>query len=143
MSEGHKNAFGVGLTDDGFSNFINETNEELSQCTFSPSYIVDFIWDVNEIDKEAIIELSHYNNIWGQGLEEPEIIIKDIIITPDNIKLMSPDKSPTLKIVLPNGVECIKHWFSKEKYDNLIPEFGKVGIMTLVGTCQINNWGGK
>ena len=143
LSEGHKNAFGVGLTDEGFSNFIKETNEELKDCTFNPSHIVDFIWEMNEVDKEAIMEIAQYNNVWGQGIEEPEIVIKDIMITGDNIKLMSPDKSPTLKITLPNGVECIKHWFSQEEYDSLIPDFGKVGLMTLVGTCQINSWGGR
>lgn len=143
LSEGHKNAFGVGLTDDGFANFIKETNEELSTCTFNPSHAVDFIWEAKDTDKNAIIELAQYNNIWGQGVEEPEIVIKDIMVTKDNLKLMSPDKSPTLKIILPNGVECIKHYFSKEEFDKLIPEFGKVGLITLVGTCQINNWGGK
>ena len=143
LSEGHKNAFGVGLTDEGFSNFIKETNEELSNCTFNPSHVVDFIWENNEVDKQAILDLAAYNNIWGQGVEEPEIVIKDITITKDNIKLMSPDKSPTLKIILPNGVECIKHYFSKEEFKKLVPENGKVGLMTLVGTCQVNNWGGK
>lgn len=112
MSEGHKNAFGVGLTDIGFTNFIKETNEELSECTFNPSHEVDFIWDVNEVNKNTILDIANYNNIWGQGIEEPEIAIKDIIVTKDNIKLMSPDKNPTLKIILPNGVECIKHYSS-------------------------------
>ena len=143
LSEGHKNAFGVGLTDEGFSNFIQETNEELSNCTFNPSHIVDFIWDINEVDKEAIMEIAQYNTIWGQGVDEPEIAITGIMVTKDNLKLMSPDKSPTLKIILPNGVECIKHYFSKEEFDKLIPEVGKVGLMNIVGTCQINNWGGK
>lgn len=143
LSEGHKNAFGVGLTDDGFSNFIAETNEELSECTFNPSHIVDFIWDVNEVDKEAIFEIAKYNTIWGQGIEEPEIVIKNIMVTTDNLKLMSPDKSPTLKIILPNGVECIKHYSSQKEFDKLTPDFGKVGLITVVGTCKINYWGGK
>lgn len=143
MSEGHKNAFGVGLTDEGFSNFIKETNEELSNCTFTPSYLVDFIWEVNEVDKDAILDIANYETVWGQGVEEPEIVIKDIILTKDNLKLMSPDKSPTLKIILPNGVECIKHGFSAEEFEKLQCPVGKVCIMTLVGTCNCNRWGGK
>ena len=55
LSEGHKNAFGVGLTDEGFSNFIKETNEELSNCTFNPSHTVDFIWEANDIDKRPTL----------------------------------------------------------------------------------------
>lgn len=117
MSEGHKNAFGVGLTDAGFANFIKETNEELSNCTFSPSYEVDFVWEVNEANKDAILDIANYSNIWGQGVEEPKVVIRDIIITKDNLKLMSPNKSPTLKITLPNGVECIKHGSSQEEFE--------------------------
>ena len=143
LSEGHKNAFGVGLTDEGFSNFIKETNEELSNCTFTPSYLVDFIWEVNEVDKDAILDIANYETVWGQGVEEPEIVIKDIILTKDNLKLMSPDKSPTLKIILQNGVECIKHGFSAEEFEKLQCPVGKVCIMTLVGTCNCNRWGGK
>lgn len=143
LSEGHKNAFGVGLTDEGFSNFIKETNEELSQCTFNPSHVVDFIWDVNEVDKQTVLDISKYNRIWGQGIEEPEIVIKDIIVTKDNIKLMSPDKSPTLKITLPNGVECIKHYSSQEEFDKFDCPIGKICLVTLIGTCNCNYWGGK
>ena len=68
--------------------------------------LIDTFTILNEYD------IANYNNLWGQGLEEPEIVIKDIIVTKDNIKLMSPDKSTTLKIILPNGVECIKHYSS-------------------------------
>lgn len=105
--------------------------------------MVDFIWDVNEVNPKIILDLSNYNTIWGQGLEEPEIVIKDIMVTSDNIKLMSPDKSPTLKILLPNGVECIKHYSSKEEFEKFQCPIGKVSLVTLVGTCNCNKWGGK
>ena len=143
LSEGHKNAFGVGLTDEGFGNFIRETNEELSHCTFNPSHIVDFIWDVNNVDKEAILDIAKYTTLWGQGVEEPLIAVKDIIVTKDNVRLMSPDKSPTLKIILPNGVECIKHYSSREEFEKFDCPIGKICLVTLVGTCSCNRWGGK
>lgn len=144
LSEGHKNAFGVGLTDDGFNAFIKETNEELKDCTFAPSYLVDYIWDVNEVDIDTILSLAELNTIWGQGLEEPEIVIKDILITKDNLKLMGADKAwPLLKLTLPNGVECIKKYSSKEEFENFAAPAAGATIMTLVGTCSINSWGGK
>ena len=143
LSEGHAFAFGVGLTDEGFGNFIKQTNEELKDCTFNPSHSVDFIWDVNEIDKQAILDLANYETYWGQGLEEPEVAITGIVVTKDNVKLLSPNKSPTLKIILPNGVECIKHYSSQEEYEKFLPDIGKVCIVNLVGTCKVNNWGGR
>ena len=80
LSEGHAFAFGVGLTDDGFSNFISQTNNELKDCTFKPSYTVDFIWEPEEINKQDILDLAKYDNIWGQGVEQPQVVIKNIII---------------------------------------------------------------
>jgi single-stranded-DNA-specific exonuclease len=143
LSEGHAFAFGVGLTDDGFSNFISQTNNELKDCTFKPSYTVDFIWEPEEINKQDILDLAQYDNIWGQGVEQPQVVIKNIIITKDNIKLLSPNKSPTIKIVLNNGVECIKYFSSQEEFDKLIPDIGKVSLLTLIGTCSINEFAGK
>ena len=143
LAEGHPSAFGVGIYDNDFDDFIKDTNEDLKDCTFNPSHIVDFVWDVNGIDKNAIMDISDYDNIWGKGLERPEILIKDIIVTKDTIKLMSPEKYPTIKILLPNGVEAIKRYSSIEEYESLVPEVGKVSVMNIVGTCAVNTWGGK
>ena len=144
LSEGHKNAFGVGLTDEGFNAFIKETNEELKDCTFTPSYDVDYVWDANEVDPDTIISLAELFPLWGQGLDEPEIVVSNILITNDNLKLMGADKAwPLLKITLPNGVECIKRYSSQEEFDSFTPPAAGATIVTIVATCSINKWGNK
>ena len=55
---------------------------------------------------------------------------------------MSPDKNPTLKIILPNGVSCIKFKSSKEEYEKLKPSTG-CNIINLVGRCERNEWNGN
>ena len=54
---------------------------------------------------------------------------------------MSPDKSPTLKITLPNGTSLIKFKFSKKEYERLNTE-GYL-VLNVVGNCEINAWGGR
>jgi hypothetical protein len=67
--------------------------------------------------------------------------IENISVTKDNLKLMSPDKSPTLKITLPNGTSLIKFKASSEEYENLYSELGCVKI-NIVGKCEENVWNG-
>ena len=60
----------------------------------------------------------------------------------DNVFLMSPDKNPTLKIILPNGTNLLKFKSSVDEYESLKTESGSVTI-NIVGTCEINEWNGK
>ena len=54
---------------------------------------------------------------------------------------MSPDKNPTLKIILPNKTSLIKFKSSQEEYEKLSTE----GLITLdvVGRCEKNVWNGN
>ena len=88
-----------------------------------------------------ILELAELKPIWGQGIEEPLIAIQKINIPKDNIKLLSPDKNPTLKLSLKNGIDLIKFKSSQEEYENLI-ETGSV-IIDVVGRCERNVWNGN
>ena len=54
---------------------------------------------------------------------------------------MSPDKSPTLKITLPNGTSLIKFKSSQEEYEKLNSETGCITI-NVVGKCERNIWNG-
>jgi hypothetical protein len=62
-------------------------------------------------------------------------------VTKDNVVLMSPDKSPTLKINLPNGTSLIKFKASVTEYEKLISSPGCF-IITVIGTCNANSWNG-
>lgn len=142
LAEGHANAFGVGIADDKFDDFIKYSNEALKDCAFNPCIKVDFIWHSYDFTGEDIKELASLNQIWGQEIEKPYIALENLAIQPANVSLMSRDKSPTLKIELPNGVSLIKFKSSEEEFQELTKyPSGSINI-NVVGTCKINEWNG-
>ena len=142
LAEGHANAFGVGIADDKFDDFIKFSNEALKDCAFTPCTKVDFIWHSYDFTGQDIVDLASLNMIWGQEIEKPYIALENLVIQPSNVSLMSRDKNPTLKIDLANGVSLIKFRSSEEEFDNLTRNpSGSVSI-NVIGTCKVNEWNG-
>ena len=140
-AEGHANALGVGITDENFSTFISYSNQALANFDFTPCYKVDFIFYGDDFRGADIVEIAELKSLWGQGVEEPLVAIEHINIHNGNVTLMSPDKSPTLKITLPNGTSLIKFKSSQEEYEKLHSETGCITI-NVVGKCERNIWNG-
>ncbi len=140
-AEGHSNAFGFGILDDVLPMFIQECDNELKDFEFTPCYSVDFIFNADNFNPKDIIEIADLKSLWGKGVEEPYIALTNVRVSKGNIQLMSPDKSPTLKITLPNGTSLIKFKFSKKEYERLNTE-GYL-VLDVVGNCEINAWGGR
>lgn len=141
-AEGHANAFGVGIKDEDISTFIASTNSALDGFDFTPIYNVDFIYKSDELTPDEVIDIAGMKSLWGQGVEEAEIAVEGIKIHKDNIRILSPDKNPTLKIMLPNGINFMKFRSSEEEYDKLYSELGYVTI-NIVGECERNIWNNK
>ena len=143
-AQGHASAFGVSILDEQLDDLKNYINLKLQNFDFSNCYKVDFIWPNNEINiyENIILKIGELKSIWGQGLAEPKITIENILVHKDNLTLMSPDKSPTLKIRLSNDLALIKFKSSQIEYENLYSETGCVTI-NIVGTCNLNVWNGN
>lgn len=141
-AEGHANAFGVGIKDEDISAFIASTNSTLDGFDFTPIYNVDFIYKSDELTPDEVIDIAGMKSLWGQGVEEAEIAVEGIKVHKDNIRILSPDKNPTLKIMLPNGINFMKFRSSEEEYDKLYSELGYVTI-NIVGECERNIWNNK
>ena len=140
-AEGHANALGVGITDEWFKTFIEYSNRELAGFDFTPCYKVDFIFNGGDFRGKDIVEIAELKSLWGQGVDEPLVAIEHINVYAGNVVLMSPDKSPTLKITLPNGTSLIKFKSSQEEYEKLRSETGCITI-NVVGKCERNIWNG-
>lgn len=141
-AEGHANAFGIGIKDEDINAFIASTNSALDGFDFTPIYNVDFIYKADELTPDEVIDIAGMKSLWGQGVEEAEIAVEGIKVHKDNIRILSPDKNPTLKIMLPNGINFMKFRSSEEEYDKLYSELGYVTI-NIVGECERNIWNNK
>lgn len=140
-AEGHANALGVGIYDTFFESFINYSNQKLAEFDFTPCYKVDFIFNGANFQGQDIVDIAELKSLWGQGVEEPLIAVENINIHAGNVTLMSPDKSPTLKITLPNGTSLIKFKSSKEEFEKFNSQTGCITI-NVVGKCERNMWNG-
>ena len=139
---GHEAAFGAGIEDKNVETFIEYSNQELASYDFSACYKVDFIFDASNFNEKDIIKIAELKSLWGQGVEEPYIALENVKVYKDNVFLMSPDKSPTLKILLPNGTSIIKFKSSKEEYEQLKTDLGCL-TLNIVGRCEENVWNGS
>lgn len=150
FAEGHQSAFGLGIDcgtiDDGSEEvfgegiyqFIDYTNEALKDINDEAIYYVDYIYNGTNVNPQNILDIAGLDDLWGKDVDEPLIAIKSLKITKDMVTLMSPDKSPTLKITLPNKIALIKFGSSQEEYEQFLTE-GYVEI-DAVGKCNKNEW---
>lgn len=141
FAEGHDNAFGVSIRDEHFADFIKYANEKLKDVDFSPKYTPDVIYFANMVHGSEILKLADLGHIWGQGVEEPTVVITDVKVDKNNLNLFG----STLKIALPSdeGISLVKFRSSNEEYESLYSELGCVTI-NVVGKCSRNTgWDDK
>ena len=139
FAEGHQGAFGLGLYEDEIEEFLNLTDEALKDMSSEPVYWVDFIYNDSNIDAQGIIDIASHDELWGKDMDEPIIAISNVRITKDMVTLMSPEKSPTLKISLPNNISLIKFNSSQDEYEKFISEEGWIKV-NFIGRCNANKY---
>ena len=137
-AQGHSSAFGISIPESKLEDFIQKTNTIYSEAAQEPVYWVDFEWFNKDIDSQKILMIAQNKSTWGQGLPEPYVAIRDIPL--ESVQLLSPDKHPTLKIHLSNGVDIMKFKSSQEEYE----QFTKPNMcLTAVCRCAKNEWNGR
>ena len=100
----HSSAAGAGISECKVEDFITYSNEQLKNVDFnSKAYTVDYIFSHNEDISNLIFDIDKGKDIWGQGIAEPTIAVKDIVISKDDIQLM---KNNCLKFTY-NGVSYV------------------------------------
>lgn len=136
--QGHANAHGLSIAESKIQDFIDITNKEYEHIAKEPVYWVDFEWFNKDINPQTIILIADAKDYWGQEMQEPYIAIREIPL--NWIQLLSPDKHPTLKIHLENGVDIMKFKSSQEEYEQFIMPNT---YLTAVCRCAKNEWNGK
>ena len=139
-AEGHQQAGGVGIKDCNIEAFRLYCEEHLKDIDLTPNYKVDKIYNGKSLVEETddFYSLMSYGNIWGQGVEEPDLAMESLVITKDNIILM---KGTTLKITC-GDISFIKFKSNEQEYEALYPNDG-VTMINVIFNCKKNEWGGK
>jgi len=131
--QGHANAHGASIPESRIQEFIDVTNKLYENIPQEPVYWVDFIWELNKIDPNTILDIADAKDFWGQEIPEPYVVIKDIPLDSCSIQLLSPDKNPTIKITLPCGVAVMKFKASEDLYEQMIKH-----NQTITAVCRCN-----
>lgn len=131
---GHDNAAGISLLDSNLKAFVEYTNEKLKDYNFEKCYLVDKIYDITQVDKGDIASLADAGSLWGAGIAEPLIAIKNIPLTVDTISYST---KKTFQVLLTNEIAAMKTSFNEEEWDTVQPK-GKRKYMDVVGYCKRN-----
>lgn len=138
LAEGHASAFGAQMETSNLSEFLKKADEEMENST-EPVYWVDYEWKIGDFQAKDVLEIGDHRDYWGQQMDEPLIAISQIPVSKIRTELMSPDKKPTTKITLPNGVELIKFKSSMSEKDWL----NRMYKFSVVGRCVKNEYMGN
>jgi single-stranded DNA-specific DHH superfamily exonuclease len=135
---GHDNALGVSIYDIEMNQFKDYCTSHLNESQFAPIYHVDLEFEAGEIDGADILSIGDLKSIWGEGVEEPKIFVKNLKVNASNIDLL---KGSTIKITPVNRDDNLSYIMFKAQegvYDMLNTE----GVITLnvVGTCARNDY---
>lgn len=135
MSQGHNSAFGFELEKDN----INKLKEYLNglykdkEVTDNKEYQVDFILEESEIDEYIINELAIIENEFGNGIDMPLILFKNI-----ELNLTEDNKKGKLNIVFYiNNIKFIKKFATNKLKGELINQSIMVDI---VGKCVMDTY---
>ena len=79
--QGHEGAFGCAITDVNVKPFTEYANQALASFDFSQKYFIDLIYDADVLTADDIFEIANYDGLWGQGVEEPFILVRNIRVT--------------------------------------------------------------
>ncbi len=139
LAQGHANAFGASIASSHFDAFVKKTDELYSGIDFTPSYMVDYIWNSNTIDPNKILEIGRLS-IYGQEVPESKVALEKVPLSESNVTLMGLAKGhPTIKIQV-GGVSVMKFKSSEEEYERFIQPNTYITIM---GKCAVNEWNGN
>lgn len=138
--EGHPNAAGFSIKVSDIDKLTEFANKELANINFNEGfYEADFIVKGNcSYLSDMIEDLDRGRRLYGQGNDEPIVVVEDITINCNSIEIIGKNND-TVRFNF-NGVTYIK--FKAKDLINEIQKYsGKINIVA-AGHASVNHWGG-
>ena len=93
LAEGHASAFGVQMDVANLPAFLQKVDREI-EVVAEPTYLVDYVWTLDTIQTKNVLHLGGHKDYWGQQVDEPLVVLRDVRIDKVRTELMSPDDKP-------------------------------------------------
>lgn len=144
--EGHGAAFGCQILKDNVSAATEKLNEKLKDFTPSDekTYDVDAVINYPMLNINDVTTIGDLSELWGNGINEPLFVIKNIKVNTKDIKLMG--KNNTIKVTL-DKLDCMKFFTNRADYEamTMVGEnpSDKYISMDIVCKFKTNEWQGK
>ena len=133
---GHDNAAGWGLNGNRLDALIDYANKKLKAEDFENCYLVDYVLDGSDYIDELLGSISAHPEYFGNHIEEPMLIIKNIPLM--NIMAMGANHD-SMKISY-NGIDYVK--FKDSDFVDEIQN-NRTKKLTVYGRANLNEWMGK
>lgn len=149
--QGHDNAAGISIPRENITKSIELCNERLADVDFQKSFNVDFDIECDDLSVAFIKAIDEMKDIFGQGIKEPLIYIKNIIVYSEDTNIMGKNLN-SWKVIVGDGYAFVN--FNVDvNTDSLLLKYKKLtdedvengvilGVMDVVGTVSINNYNG-
>ena len=141
LAAGHGNAFGISFLDEDLDDLRNYFNSRLIKIDYTED-------NVYEVDLETTIDdpwlipiisqIDKYKGIWGKGIEEPLLYIKNIPLLHKDIVTMGTN-GDSFKFIK-NGIAFVK-FKDLEFYDNISNAEEPI-YLNVIAKANMNYWGG-
>ncbi|MGL5765349.1 MAG: DHH family phosphoesterase [Sarcina sp.] len=138
--EGHPNSFGFEIHKDNIPkliNYLDKVFESINE-TDGKEYEVDLILDNDNLDESIVEEICAYEDEWGNGLDEPLLVFKDLELNSFDIHLLG-GRAKNIKFKY-QGIDFIKKYAKVDTYNEMTAK--EECNITLIGKCVNNIYNG-
>lgn len=145
--QGHDNAAGISITRENVAKSIELCNEKLSDMDFQKCFNVDFDINASDLSVGFIKAIDEMKDIFGQGIKEPLVHIRNIPIWSESFFVMGKN-SNSWKVINDEGYAFVKFNVDVDK-DEVLQIYNSnsdreeeysLGSIDVIGTVSINNY---
>ena len=145
--QGHDNAAGISIPRENVAKSIELCNERLSEVDFQKCFNVDFDIDASDLSVGFIKAIDEMKDIFGQGIKEPLVHIKNIPIWSESFFVMGKNLN-SWKAINDEGYAFVNFNVDVDK-DEILQIYNSnadreeeysLGSIDVVGTVSINNY---
>ena len=146
LCAGHANAAGVQILPENFYAARHAFNDLLKDIEYNPTYMCDFIFDIDDLSIAFIQAVHNARWIWCTGIQEPKIAIEDIMVRRSDIHIQGKDFN-SIAFTL-NDIKFVK--FNMKENDPLLEwasawdgnDSDKI-VINVVGEVSVNEYKGS